>query len=149
MKFKFRLQSIMEVRKTEVDLAQRDFHEAKSRETKEENRLLSMKELITQAIQSRYDIQKAGGVVGENLQSIQTFIRGQKIRVQTQEKILNGLQKITEDKRLILVEAMKNLKTLETLREKRLDDFKRALKKREIKQLDELIVMGHGRRGIP
>lgn len=148
MKFTFRLQKLMEVRKLEVDMAQRVFQEAKARELQEESKLVKMKNELSLAGEERYELQKTGGAVSESLRAIETYIWGQKIRINGQEKILAGLQKISEDKRLVLVETMKNLKTLEKLREKRFNEFRKEVQKRELKQLDELVVMGHGRRGI-
>lgn len=137
----------MEVRKIEVDLAQRDFQNAKAREMVEQDRLNMMVASLEENLARRFSTQKSGGQVSENLKTIQTFIEGQKVRIQNQEKVIEGLAKITEDKRLVLVEMMKNLKTLEKLKEKRFNEFKKEVRKREVKVLDELVVMEHGRRG--
>jgi flagellar FliJ protein len=147
-KFKFSLEKLLEHRRMQVDLAQRDYLTAKSKEDEQVSRMQFMQTELNSAIQTTQQLQRTGGTVADQIQAIHEFCGGQKIRIGRQNRMVLALREISEHKRLVLVEAMKQVKTLEKLREKKKFDFDKELLRLEMKEVDEMNVMRHGRREI-
>jgi flagellar FliJ protein len=141
MRFKFQFETLMRARKARQDEAQRDYRLAVAKVNEQKNKLMQMKTALTEARLEMQTIREGGGKLTAFLVSIEEFLNGQKVRIQNQNKVIKGLDEITEQKRLVLVEAAKELKTLEKLREKRYNEFKTLVRKKELKTLDEVSVM--------
>lgn len=141
MKFQFAYQKLMKHRKLEEEIAQRDFFEAQRVADLAFEKLESMNEELKRAFQERERVARLGGAVGGELTSYGEFIRGHKVRIEKQAKVVTQTAAIAEQKRLVLVEAVQAFKVLEKLREKRLAAFKKERRQHETKQIDEMVTM--------
>lgn len=140
MKFKFSLEKLLGHKKILEDIARRDYVDAQKKVDLEISKLSQFRDDLTQAYKQKFVVQNNGGAIGEALKSINEFMEGKKIEIKNQEIIIQGLQKISEEKRIRLVSAAQDHKVYEKLKEKKLIDFKTILKKKDKKNIDELVV---------
>lgn len=148
MKFKFPFDTLMKSRKTKRDEAERDYRLALSKSDDQKSKLSNMRMQLSGARSEMQTVRETGGKMSAALASIEDFLVGQKVRIQNQVKLIKGLDEIVEQKRLILVEAAKELKSLEKLKEKRYNEFKVLVRKKELKTIDEVSVMRAARSKI-
>ncbi len=90
--------------------------------------------------------QKLGN--GDALQSIRSteaFIEGQKIRIQNERQRARGLMTKVEEMHEKLVEAVKEYKKIEKLKDRMSAQYKKEMKKLEAKRMDDLSVIRAGR----
>lgn len=75
------------------------------------------------------------------LSAMESFIKGQKIRIEWKTREIERGAKIVEKARLLYVTARQKREALEKLKERRLEEFKAAIRRRELKQLDDVYIM--------
>lgn len=141
MKFKFPFETLMKDRLIKRDEAQKEYQLARAKLDEQLQKLATMKHQQKRAYKEAEVTVSVGGQAGSKLKSIETFITGQKIRIQSQTKVIKGLEELLEQKRLVLVEAAKELKILEKLKEKRYNEFKVLRRKKEQKEMDEVSIL--------
>ncbi len=79
------------------------------------------------------------------LVQIDEFISGQGVRIALQKKRVREYKAIVEEAQELLLEAAKERKIYEKLREQRLAEFKDSEKKRELKRVDDMVSTRFGR----
>lgn len=139
MKFKFSYQQLLEYRKRLEDLAQRDYAVAQKDVDSAVVELERMYQQIDDSRQRARMLEVKGGKQAPSLALIDDFINKHKIRIEMQRKKIREFQYVAETKQQALVIAAKEYKILEKLKEKRLTEYKEILKKRELKNVDELV----------
>lgn len=139
MKFKFGYQQLLEYRKRLEDLAQRDYVTAKKAVDLAEEALEAMYQQIDDSRQRARMLEVQGGKQAPSLAFIDDFINKHKIRIEMHRKVIRELKQFEEIKQQALVVAAKEYKILEKLKERKMLEFKDILKKRELKQVDELV----------
>ncbi len=144
MKFKFRLQKLLEHRTRLKESAQRDFMDARAK-TVEALRILD--EMYRAIDTAREDGQRlvTSGSGASALGTIETFVAGQKIRIENHRKKIRELKAEEERLQDILIEAAKEKKTLEKLKENKRLEFVEEMERRERLEYDDMAVMRHGR----
>lgn len=140
MKFQFRFQKVLEQRQRVEDEARRDFLTAKA---KTEAALAELKRLYQSIDDARAQAQASH--LAPQLVEISLFIEGQKIRIASQHKVVREFKEAEEVVQDRLVEAAKDKKTLEKLREKDLQAYRERLDKQERDENDDLSTMRFGR----
>jgi flagellar FliJ protein len=125
MKFRFRLERLMRIRKIEEDVAQRDYAEALGRHDGEVAKLNSMYASLDETMGSRSSSIQGGGAVAARLTSMDFFLEGQEHRIEAQRRVIRGLKEIVEQKHQILIEKVKAHKAIEKLKERKKEDFKK------------------------
>ena len=75
------------------------------------------------------------------LSSVESFISGQKVRIEWKSREIERAIKIVEKARLLYVTARQKREALEKLKERKFDEFKEAIRKNELKKLDDIYVM--------
>lgn len=147
MKFSFPYEKILDHRKTVEEIARKEFMAARALVVAAEEKLRSLYDEIAASRARAGRLERAGGAQGPSLILIAEFIDGQKIRIERQRQKIRELQRDAEQKQEALIEAAKEYKTLEKLKEKRSKEFKRALKKKELKEIDEIVTTRFKRKG--
>ena len=148
MRFKFPFETLMKERRIRRDEAERVFRLAQHKVDEQRDLLTQYREGLKVARADVGGVRAGGGKLVGALSSYEDFIEGQKIRIQRQHKTVKSLEEVAEQKRILLVEANKDLKALEKLREKRYNEFKVQLRKREAKFSDEVSIMRAAREKI-
>jgi flagellar FliJ protein len=148
MKFKFRLESVMRHRKVERDLAEREHAEALNNLNRKLGAIKQMYVDIDEARVKASNVTSAGGQGWGELVQVEEFIVGQKVRIERARMEARDLMTIVEEKHELLVSAAQRMKVLEKLKEKKLAEFKTASKKHELAQLEDIIILRHGKEGV-
>lgn len=142
MKFHFRLQKVLNHRKTLQDLAQRDFEEVQAESFRQKNILMDMINALHEArlragsVQSRPEKDAA-----ERLKQIHEFTVLQDIRIKLQKTKVEEHEKLVEDKREILRLKAIDSKIIERLKERQLEAFQMELRQLEQKEMDEISIL--------
>jgi len=147
MKFEFKFESLLKYRKRLEEAAQREFISAR-RELDEclariQQMYLSIEE--TRAYIAACQRQGEPGDISQILSSEQ-FIRGQNRRIDEERARARQLMMNVEQKQELLVSASREFKKMEKLKDRQKTDFKKEAKRREMKRIDDLVVIRAGRR---
>ena len=141
MKFKFPLQKVLQHRKILEDLAQRDFQEALSELNLQIQKLRDMGDQVHVAHHEAFTKQNAGGRTGSDLIQIHDFLRGQDIRMERQRAKIQESEKLVENLRDILRQKAIDYKMIESLKNRKKEEFRKDKNKKEQKEADENTTM--------
>ena len=137
-KFVYKMQSLLNVKSKLEEQAKNEYSAAQARLREEQDRLRILYERLEGYLEEGRQLRsKALNVVDlrsntEAQERIKEFIEIQKLEVRKAEEIV-------EEARIKLVEAQKERKTQEKLRERAFDEFLLEIKKEENKEVDELV----------
>ncbi|CAN5462119.1 hypothetical protein BH10BDE1_BH10BDE1_08190 [soil metagenome] len=147
MAFVFRLQKVLEHRRRLEDEAKRAYIEAQAKTVQ------SLKDL--EKLYVAIDLARTRGhelVTGaENrqttptLQNVDVFINGQKIRIDRQRAVIRDFKAEEERLQDLLIQAARERKTLEKLRERHLEEYRVEMARREQAEVDDITTMRYGR----
>jgi flagellar FliJ protein len=143
MRYEFSLEVLLEHRRRTENEARRQYMEAQA---KVDQAVAQLNEYYAQVDRTREDnlnLQRQGGAKSSSLVANENFITGQKVRIETQRMKIRELKMAAEELQLALVEAAKETKTLEKLKERQQEEYKKARRKRDMKETDELVVLRH------
>ena len=143
MKFKFALEKVLKHKKILEDQAKREFGEISKILQEQEEFLAKLEADLQTSYQNKFEVQKIGGNISAYLDFFYNYYISQKKLIENQNQIITGLKKILEEKREFLIHAAREHKTFTMLKEKKRQEFRKELKKREQKHLDELNMMRH------
>lgn len=141
MKFKFAFESLLKHRRNLEEMARKQFLEAQAQV---DECLAELKSFYDQQDRTRHEIQKMTADGGRNtseLQSLDEYIDGLELKIERQRQEARRLIEISEEKRDLLVEAARDYKVLEKLREKRRQEFLKVKMKLEDKSMQDLVTM--------
>ncbi len=147
MKFQFKLEKVLKHKHILEKQAQRDFAEMQRKLDEQLNILKDLENSLKNTYNERYNFIASGQNVSASLDFVQKAYEGYKVMIASQMKIIEGLEKIVEEKRLRLVEATKERKVFEKLKDKKKDEYIREEKKKDQKRTDEINSMLQNQRG--
>lgn len=136
-RFVFNLQSLYEYRQRTEELSQRAFADVNLRLQAEERRLAQLKQLYIDTGREM-DVLKEKGVSTHELELHHSYLTGLKRQIASQEAAVIELQKHLEKKRTELVEAARNKKVIEIMKERSLSAHALKENRREQKEADDL-----------
>lgn len=132
-KFKFSLEKVLSLREFEENQAQIELAKAISVVTELNNKL----KFIAKERVKNNDA-RSNSTDLSYLMSIENYIEGLDYQKEILLEELTQAELILEEKRQIMIEAMKKRKALEKLKEKQLQEYKKEILKEEEKVLDEI-----------
>ena len=137
-KFIFRLQSVLNIKEKVEDLKRNEFGKAVSElalAKMEKERLELEKENCLEDFRSSIDT----GIEPYAISRYNIYIEKLKKMIIRQQQVVVRAEAFVEEKRIELVEAMRDRKTLETLKENDFEEFLDEEKKAEQKIVDEIV----------
>jgi len=137
--YKFRLEPVLKQRKNIEETLQKELTEVDRELAAENNRLSLYRKSKSKLAAEIYKKQTLGITASENL-LYQTFITRLMGELQEQEQKVLKIKKYLVKKRHELVEAMKKRKTLDTLKEKQMEEYSKDMLKRELDFLNEVAI---------
>lgn len=145
MAFKFPLESVLKHRQRLEEIAQREFAEAQANVDECLRKIEAMYNRIDEV---RNEI-KAAQTVGtremvEQIREMETFISGQKIRIENLRLEARTLLQIAEEKQEALIAAARDKKALVKLKERKKVEYLQYLSQLEQKELDDMTSVRHG-----
>ncbi len=147
MKFRFRLQTVLDHRERLKKQAEEAYLLALSDLNKEKQRLEGYYEQIRLTRVSQATSTQRGGVTGGELAHQSEFIAGVAVKIERQKDVVREHQAIVEEKLQEYQVRAKDHEVLVKLREKKWQLFRLENKKREQKHMDELATMRR-RKGV-
>lgn len=143
-KFRFKLDPVLEQRRRQEENEQRHVAEVERERVALEERIRAYARAIEQErADLREQLTVGGDLRAARLQANASLDLTNKANRAVLE--LAGVHKRLDAARLRLLEAMTKRKGLEVLRERAEQQFRDEMKRREAAELDELVVMRHGR----
>lgn len=140
MKFEFPFEKLLDHKRQLEDMARREWLEARAKVDESMRQLDRMYADIDEARKRAARLQAEGGAHAGALVQINDFISGQLIRIERHRLVLRDLMGEAERLNEILIEAAKEKKTLDKLKDRRREEYKQRRKKLELKAADELVV---------
>ena len=140
MHYKFRLQKLLDMRQEKEDEKKRELMKAMSHKQQIEKKIKQFEESYDEYRQ----IPLEKSIVEKKI--TQRYLNSLTSLIEENKKELKKHEKITEEKRIELVSAQVERKTVEILKEK---DYERAVKEAALKeqnQIDEFALYGYVRR---
>lgn len=144
-KFKYRMQSILEVKKKLEEQAKNEFAAARAALNEEEDKLEQLKK-------RKEAYEDEGRALREDTLNIMDIIENKEALLRMDEFIADQQLNVKraedrmEEARLALQTAMQESKTQEKLREKAFEQFMKDENARESKEIDELVSYTYGRK---
>ena len=136
--FKFRLQSYLNVKEKIEDQKKLDYGKALNKlEEEKREKVLLENEKSMNVHKFRESIK--GGIKPLELQNYNNYIEYMKKKIAEQDIVIDIAQQNAEKCRVELVEAMKNRKMLETLKEKDREEYNKEQLLAEQKIVDEIV----------
>lgn len=137
-KFRFRLQSVLGIKEKVEDLKKNEFGKAVTALAEAQRVKAEMEASRDGCIDDfRRDI--AQGIDPDAFKRYNQFLEQIKLAIKRQEFVVEQCEIFVEQKREELVEAMRDRKTLETLRDNDFEEFLIEEKKQEQKVVDEIV----------
>ena len=133
-KFNFSLQKILDYREFEKQQAQTELGKAVAVETKIQNTLDMIAESRAKSVLEADKMKDLNSLFGVN----QYFQLLNQRRDEMTEELLKA-KVVTNEKRAVMIEAMKKVKVLDTLRDRRKESWRREQLKIEEDQIDDIV----------
>jgi flagellar FliJ protein len=144
-RFNFRLQQFLNIKEQIETQRELEYAQALRKLEEERQRLRQMEaKRLAQIEEFRLSLQEA--VKPDRIRRYNNTIEHLKIMIREQEKRIAAAEAFAERKRQALVEAMKERKAFDKLRENTLDEYRRTELMAEQKQVDELVSYQYGKR---
>ena len=137
-KFKFRLQSVLGIKEKVEDLKRNEFGKAVSQLALEQKKKADMEDAKTANIASLKNSIETG-ISPEDIRQHNVYTDMLKRAIKQQEQVIIRAEAYVEEKREELVEAMRDRKTLETLKDNDYEEYLAEEKKAEGKVVDEIV----------
>ncbi|MBN2687729.1 MAG: flagellar export protein FliJ [Deltaproteobacteria bacterium] len=134
--FSFRLQSVLDFRKQVEDGHLAEFARVRRRLDHEMERLSRIMEDTMRMMNHLMMIGK-GDIQPGDIALVKSYIKSLRELERRQQAVIETVKLELEDKRAELLEAVKQRKIMENLRERRFEAYKSEAQKRELKELDE------------
>lgn len=137
-KFIFNMQGLLNIKEKLEEQTKTEYGKALAKLEQEKSILLNLKNKKQENILSfRESINK--GVKPNYIDNINKYISFIDKKIEEQMQNINKAKEIVEEKRLALLEAMKERKVLETLKEKEKENYFKEELKNEQKIIDEIV----------
>lgn len=141
MKFKFALQTLLEVNGRKEEMARVEYSKAEANVAIAKKQLAKLYSDIDTARNTIAEIEKRGGAISKEVSLYANLILLTKQKIEIKKQEINGLEFELEEKRELLVLAAQETKRVEKLRDKSFETFKIKQRKKETKTLDDMMIM--------
>jgi flagellar FliJ protein len=137
-KFNFKMQNLLNIKEQMEIMCQNELSKATKKYLFQKEKLISIENNIEETILNMKN--NENGKLSVNfLMLYLPYIERMKLEKKNAERLLKSAEKEVEDYRMKLMEAVKEKKMYEVLKEKRFNEFKIELQHQEDKNVDELI----------
>jgi flagellar FliJ protein len=154
--FHFRLEPVLNYRKTIEDNLLKELSELKRQLSLEENKLKAMEDERDSHIEELGRVQRGGnknppsppflkggqgGLLNiEDVKLYFSYLDGLEVRINNQRQVMTKCQESVDRKLTEVIGAMKNRKIMEVIKERGLAQYKREVNQKEQRFLDEIAV---------
>lgn len=141
MKFKFSYEKLLAHKQTLEEIAQKNLADAQRRLDEAKAELNALFKAVDDARARAFETERQGGLSQNSGAMADEFANGQKIRIARQRDVIRERNMDVEQRQEELILAARERKTLEKLKEKKIEEFKTEVKRKEQKETDDMITM--------
>lgn len=143
--FKFKLQSILEYR---VNIEEKILNEFSDLKRDLEEKRAVLKALVTERESLMNDLRNMQSVTMrvDDIAALVAYVENIRMKEKEQKNILHQAKEKVEKKRQELMEAVRNRKVMENLRDKHAAEYQKNFNELEQKNSDEMSMLKFGRR---
>ncbi len=141
MKFKFSLEKLLNQRHIQVNIDRRNFIDKQNEYNLEVEKLEQMTALKISVIADRHKQVAESNHWQNDVEQMNLFLTGHDLRIASQNKRLNEVEKEVEFLRQILLKALTEARMVEKLKAKKKEAFIKEALATEQKELDEIVSM--------
>lgn len=139
--FRFRLESVLNYRRTIEENLLKELSEGRRQLSLEEDRLKMMIFEKDRHINDLGSLQKGGVTLQiEDIKLYFSYLNGLEIKIKNQGDIIKKCQERVDKKLVEVIDAMKNRKILEVIKERGYREYTREINLKEQRLLDEIAV---------
>ena len=146
MKFKFPFEHVLKFRKENENLARLDYVDTLDKLETEKGVLKKMHVDWKSSLEEISDLQQSHSAPLARILYLNDFMTGLKVKINSQRKVVQNFQSITEQKFEVMLGAIKEYEIINKLKEKQFERFKKDVSKRELKNNDEIVVTRYQRK---
>lgn len=140
-KFRFRLEAVLEERKRLEDKKLQEWTLARSILSAMVEARDGLKRRLEKALAEATELASVRENTSAQFAAMDAFIRGTKLKIQWKSQEIERGGKLTEKKRLEYVAASQKRMALEKIKDRRLEEYKELIRKRELKEIDDIYIM--------
>lgn len=144
--FKFRLQTVLDMRKREEEARGRELAEAIGVLEAANARLTELRIMEANALAEYHQLQKEGRLDVQAIQWFQTYSIGIAVAIREQLQRISEAQRGVDQRRAALIEAARAKQVLDELRAQAQREHQLAEDRAEAKHLDEMATIRHVRK---
>jgi len=144
MRFHFRYESLLNLRMHHKERAEIEYGKAQGDVLHAEEVLQAMEKEYGR-LQDAFSAAISRAASASEIGEYADYLKALRVRTQNQEKEVQKLQVLAEEKRRELLEKTKEYKVIETLRDKDLEKWQKRENELEQKRINELAVLRHGK----
>jgi flagellar FliJ protein len=144
--FRFNLETLLKYRTMIEEKAVLEFSD-KIRVLEKEKGILEDITWQRGAVMLQFLEKQRGDLRAADVSTFISYLHELKRKQQEQDAIVRRAAAEAEQKRRALVEAMKKRKVMETLKEKKFQAYRSDRRLKEFKEMDEIGIIGHGKKG--
>lgn len=137
-KFRFSLESVLDYKQQELDARKAEQVAAQAAVLRQEKVLADARERYT-GLSREFQEKAQSGLKAAEAMTYEMGLRVLEAEIQQEVGRLEELQRIKEAKRAAVVEARQESASLEKLREKKLESYRKDVQKSEERLIDELV----------
>jgi flagellar protein FliJ len=143
--FKFKLQSVLEYR---INIEEKILNEFSDVKRYLEEQKAVLRALISERESLINDLRNMqnGKIRADDIATLVQYVENIRVKEKEQKNVIHKAKEQVENKRKVLVEAVRNRKVMENLRDKQAEDYQNNFNKLEQKNSDEMSVLKYGRR---
>lgn len=145
MKFNFKLEPVLKHRQMKEDIAKKEYAEAEQKVQQSLTIINGYYDQIEELRNLNANKQKNGGNVSAYMDLNIEMIEGTKKKIEKEKQKVRELMQIAEEKKEIMIEARQEKRVIESLKNKRFEEYKKYRKKLEQKQIDEMVSQRYAR----
>jgi flagellar export protein FliJ len=144
--FKFRLQTVLDMRAREEEARGRELAVALRALEAEQAKLTELRIHEANALAEYHQLQKEGRLDVQAIQWFQTYSMGLMAAIREQIRHIADAERMVEQRRAVLIEAARAKQVLDELKTQARREHQRAEDLAEAKQLDEIATLRHVRK---
>lgn len=144
--FRFRLQTVLDIRQREEDVRSRELAEALGILEAERAKLHELRVREADALAEYHRLQKVGQLDVMAIQWFQTYSVGLSVSINEQIRRITEAEGQVDQRRAMLLEAARAKQVLDQLKEQAREAYLKEADRKEAHQLDEIATLRHTRR---
>jgi len=143
--FKFKLQSVLDARQKKLENSQLEFAKAQHHLHQENIKLSNLIKILEETCQGLEQVLKAQMIDSTSIFIHQNYITTTKQNIVNQKLAIKQAELELDEKNLLMLEALKDKKVMEKLKEKALSEFTEKINHQEMVMIDEIATCRYAR----